>query len=404
MSANTKIQWTDHTFNPWMGCTKISPGCAHCYAEARDKRHLIEPVDHWGKGIPRLRTSAANWKLPMKWNKSAGKSRVFDGEVFEEGGSTETVGKPSSFRIVGYSVTPGMRVHFTREDWESAPRPRPRVFCASLADWLDDEVPIEWLADLLQVIHATPNLDWQLLTKRPGNWSDRISAAMGHLDSKTRRPTAEEEDSILAQVGKVSVERFESIVAPFKRSDVALWLGRWLGGKAPENIWLGTTCEDQTRADQRIPELLQTPARVRFLSVEPMLEAVDLSDCGCGGAFRIPSCKETGPCGQGVDWIIVGGESGTGARECNIDHIIELVWQCQDAGVPVFVKQLGALPSTRNSTLYHWPAGTKFEGTQGDAKEWLCLKDKKGGDLAEFPTALQFRQFPRPCQSVSIRG
>jgi protein gp37 len=115
MSANTKIEWADHTFNPWIGCTKVSPGCAHCYAETRSKR--TDKVE-WGKGKPRKRTSDANWKLPVRWNKLAGQ--------------------------VGYQES---LTHVQR---------RPRVFCASLADWLDDEVPSEWPADLRTREFPTP--------------------------------------------------------------------------------------------------------------------------------------------------------------------------------------------------------------------------------------------------------
>src|SRR5438309_1214907 len=117
MGENTSIAWCNHTFNPWEGCTKVSAGCAHCYAETRNHRF---GADNWGKGKPRRRTSDANWKLPYKWNAQAEK-------------------------------------HGTRL----------RVFCASLADWLDDEVPVEWLANLLKLIHQTPNLEWLMLTKRP---------------------------------------------------------------------------------------------------------------------------------------------------------------------------------------------------------------------------------------------
>ena len=114
----SKIEWTTHTFNPWIGCTKVSPGCAHCYAETlMDTRYGRAK---WGKGNPRSRTSAGNWKQPKRWDKEAAKL----GE-------------------------------------------RHRVFCASLADVFDGEVANEWRDALWKLIEATPNLDWLLLTKRP---------------------------------------------------------------------------------------------------------------------------------------------------------------------------------------------------------------------------------------------
>lgn len=120
MGEITGISWCDCTFNPFIGCTKISPACDHCYAERDNKRRRW--VEGWGAGAPRRRTSAANWKKPLKWNREAAKT--------------------------GY---------------------RPRVFCASLADVFDNEVPPEWRMDLWNLIENTPNLRWILLTKRIGN-------------------------------------------------------------------------------------------------------------------------------------------------------------------------------------------------------------------------------------------
>ena len=117
MGENSKISWTDHTFNPWIGCTNVSPGCDNCYAEALAKRTSMAK---WGHGEPRRRTSAENWRKPLTWDRKA------------------------------------------REAGE-----RHRVFCASMADVFDTEVPDAWRYDLIGLIDATPNLDWLLLTKRP---------------------------------------------------------------------------------------------------------------------------------------------------------------------------------------------------------------------------------------------
>ena len=211
MSTATKIEWCDATFNPWIGCTKVSPGCAHCYAATLDSQRYsknlgggtkVAPVSHWGPGAPRHLTST--WRDPIKWNRQAAPD--FAGP----------------------------------HPWFSGPRPR--IFCASLADWLDSEVPLAWLSDLLALIRGTPHLDWLLLTKRPQNWRSRL----------------QELASTQADIG----------------SQIA---SEWLSGRPLPNIWVGTTTEDQARADERIPLLLQIPARVRFLSCEPMLGPVDLS-------------------------------------------------------------------------------------------------------------------------------
>lgn len=120
MGEFTKIEWADHTWNPWIGCTKVSPACDNCYAEAMmDTRYGRVK---WGAGQPRSRTSRSNWRLPYKWNNTA-----------------------------------------------PLDKPRPFVFCASLADVFDNEVPPEWRADLFAMIRETPNLVWLLLTKRIGN-------------------------------------------------------------------------------------------------------------------------------------------------------------------------------------------------------------------------------------------
>ena len=141
MGMKTSIAWCDHTFNPWLGCAKVSPGCANCYAEGGAKRSgLVE----WGQGKPRRRTSVAKWREPITWNRT--------------------------MQCDCGSVPCDMSEDLDRmacPNCESLFR-RPRVFCGSLMDWLDPEVPAEWLADLLALIHATPDLDWLLLTKKIG--------------------------------------------------------------------------------------------------------------------------------------------------------------------------------------------------------------------------------------------
>lgn len=254
VSANSKIEWTTHTFNPWEGCTKVSPGCSNCYAEARNKR--FSAGKNWGKGAPRQRRSEAYWQQPLKWN---------------------------------FDARPSLVAH------------RPRVFCASLADWLDDEVPIEWLADLLKLIHDTPNLDWLALSKRPENWRTRLNEWASSRGAQWTRTESE--------------------------------IAKWMEGEAPRNVWIGTTVEDQQRADERIPALLTIPARVRFLSCEPLLEPVSLP--------TFYSSDGTSGFVPGISWVICGGESGHGARPMHPDWARSLRDQCQAAGAAFFMKQMG---------------------------------------------------------------
>lgn len=233
MAENSKIEWTDHTFNPWIGCQKVSPGCDNCYAEAM-MDHRYGKVK-WGPHGERKRTSEANWKLPARWARQAHRN-------------------------------------FLRGDLR-----RPRVFCASLADWLDNQVPQQWRSDLAHVISATPELDWLLLTKRIENFR-KLSPWGSEL--------------------------------PF-----------------PSNVWLGITCEDQGRFDRRWPVLAQIPAAVRFISYEPAIERLRLPL----GWHR----DEPKP-----NWIICGGESGPGARQMNPGWARDLRSQCAQYDIAFFMKQM----------------------------------------------------------------
>ena len=247
MAENTKIEWADHTFNPWTGCTKVGPGCDHCYAEGWAKRSGIV---QWGPGADRRRTSAANWKQPLRWNAEAERLGV-----------------------------------------------RYRVFCASLADVFDNEVPAEWRADLFDLIAKTPNLDWLLVTKRIGNAKTMMSDAL-HLN-------------------------------PAALSNGKIW--------PLPNVWLGITVVNQAEADRDIPKLLQVPAAVRFLSMEPLLGPVLIDTLLC----ELPEDEDGAPYPGRLDWVIVGGESGPKARPMHPEWARGLRDQCAAAGVPFLFKQWG---------------------------------------------------------------
>ena len=180
--------------------------------------------------------------------------------------------------------------------------PRPRVFCGSLCDWLDPDVPLQWFIDLMKLIEATPYLDWLLLSKRIGLLSSRLQAA--------------QKDAGAAQSAHG-------------------WLLR------RQNVWIGTSIEDQATVDSRIPALLNTTARIRFLSCEPLLDQVDLRI----GAFNgLDSFSKI----AGIHWVIAGGESGPGCRPMNVEWARSLRDQCAVAGVPFWMKQLGGYPDKRH--------------------------------------------------------
>jgi protein gp37 len=261
MGEITKIQWCDHTFNPWIGCAKVDEGCKNCYAETlMDKRYGRVK---WGAGNPRSLTSESNWQQPLRWNKA------------------------------GYG----------------------RVFCSSLADWLDDEVPIEWLARLLALIYKTPNLTWLLLTKRPHNFKERIEAAFDFTHGEG-------------------------------------WQSLWLQGDAPANVWVGSSVSSEDSSG-KLRYLQEIPAAKRFVSYEPAT-----------GEF----CAEEH---SWIDWVIVGGESGPGARPFNPDWAKWTIDDCRAIGAAPFVKQMGSVWAEANNA-----------------------KDKKGGDPLEWPEYLRVRDFP----------
>lgn len=215
---------------------------------------------------------------------------------------------------------------------------RPRVLVT--ADWLDPEVPVEWLADLLALIAATPHLDWLLCSKRPELWEERIMAVMAIYPG-----------SVVNKQGK-------DLSHPWIMFDER---------RSPANVWVGTTVEGQPSADKRIPELLKIPARVRVLRCEPLLGPVDLACPGCEGSgyqtsgpneFPCESCSDDGFCeetglpsgadlgsgtclGNGVDWVIAGGESGPGARPSHPSWFGSLRDQCDRTGVPFWFSGWG---------------------------------------------------------------
>lgn len=303
MAEQSKIEWTHATFNPWIGCTKLSAACDNCYAETERAVTCLGVT--WGAGQQRHRTAASTWKQPLAWNRKAAKE--------------------------------GRRM---------------RVFCASLADVFDAEVPEEWRTDLFALIDQTPNLDWLLLTKRP--------AVARKVMPATPRP----------------------------------------------NVWLGTTVENQAMAEARIPHLLATPAAVRFLSMEPLLGAVSLrrwlphGDIGYDetGAFLdyvIPD--------PGLDWVIAGGESGPGARPSHPDWFRSVRDQCAAADAPFLFKQWGEWATSCASLSTGHAVFRQFSDYQqwvNKAPTWvnggICLDvdGKRLGVGADFMAARDAGKFP----------
>lgn len=322
----TKISWCDSTLNFWEGCTKVSEGCANCYAEARDRR--FTGGKHWGVGAPR-RKSLHAVKQALAMNRLPW---ICD--------SCGTACKERQCHI----CPPGSEIFHLPDVpfWH-----RRRVFSLSLADWLDDEVPTGWLAEMMDTIQKCSEVTWILCTKRP----------------------------------ELFFERMDRVVRFVEKTD-GYRLTEWETlRQLPENVIVLTSVENQDQADARVPALLKIPAAWHGLSLEPLLGPVDVTQI-C--ADESMGCTYNALTGIGdwskdiqaapLDWLIIGGESGPKARPCNVDWIRGIVRQGESAGVPVFVKQLGANPQ----------AAGRCAG---------CF-DPKGGDPAEWPTDLRVREWP----------
>lgn len=302
MSEKTTIEWTDATVNFWWGCDKVSEGCRHCYAADIDRR--FNKGENWrGKRLDKRKSGR---ELALKLNRKAKRE--------------------------------GRRL---------------RVFSASMGDWLDPKVPIDWFVYMLRTIWETPHLDWQLLTKRPELWAERIQWAFNHIHPDFSQYTDPWE-----------VEEYENSDDGKFRA----WLVDWFyfakvqrpsNLKVPDNIWVGTSAENQDAANKRIPALFGIPSQIRFVSCEPLLGPVDLCRVyfpkidGSIEAENVlidqisDAAREKYPCLANlksvVDWVIVGGESGPKARLMHPDWVRALRDQCQEAEVAFFMKQMGGV-------------------------------------------------------------
>lgn len=335
MGSQTGIAWTDHTFNPWRGCTKVSAGCANCYAEKMSHRNPAV-LGEWGPNGTRAMATAKYWAQAFAWDRAAERDGV-----------------------------------------------RRKVFCASLADVFEDRPELEAQRDRLHAtIALTPNLDWLLLTKRPGE-ARRYYREHGLYGRVLR--AAEEFRQAMPRLGRIGIS---DPVSPHGRA----------------NRWLGTSVEDQATADARIPILLDTPAAVRFVSYEPALGKVSFDRLATGELGRLDALRgyyfvdgRNEPISTPrLNWLIVGGESGPKARPFDVAWARSVVAQCKAAGVACFVKQLGARPIPL--TPMRLPSFNAFSGRRH--RGWIedgphAISDRAGAAPAEWPEDLRVREFPR---------
>jgi protein gp37 len=312
MSQNSSIEWTEKTWNPIRGCTKVSPGCAHCYAETFAER--------W-RGIP--------------------------GHAYEQG---------FDLRLVPEKLDEPLR------------QKKPTTyFVNSMSDLFQDGVPDEYIDRVFAVMALAPQHTFQVLTKRAERMLDYFiqERHRGHLTEALAELYLSQPS--IARIRPLTDEVAEALSWPLP------------------NVWLGVSVENQHFADERIPLLLRTPAAVRFISAEPLLGPIDLT----GGDDPLKTWLRNGITAlrglltdewvPPLDWVIVGGESGPGARLFDYEWARSIIQQCKAATVPVFMKQVGALPIDSSADGL---SGLRF------------LKSKKGNDMSEWPEDLRIREMP----------
>ncbi len=401
MGDKTGIQWTDATWNPIVGCAIVSPACTNCYAMAQAHRiQRMTPGSHY------------------------------------EGTTKEVNGKPVWTGVLKQAPEHILTVPLR---WK---RPR-RIFVNSMSDLFHESVPDEWIDCVFAIMALAPQHTFQVLTKRPKRmraYCSNLRAARRVAELVCDLAIDHEADVIL-----IAPEVDPALAPPGRRVFLETW--------PLPNIWLGVTAEDQTRADERIPDLLATPAAVRFVSIEPMLGPIDLDNIELNGdatmqaltprseaehwreewapeitgttleeaiegfldwGFSYPPSEQRP---RGLDWVICGGESGPGARPMHPDWARSLGDQCGAAAVRFFFKQRGEwswpedpmLPSfdERNETTPELPFdwrecdrgvicmrsdGTRTDGYGGGDEEFLFrIGKKRAGRLLD---GREYSEFP----------
>ena len=325
MSDKTGIAWTNATWNPVTGCTKVSQGCKHCYAEREWARLTANPkaTAYYGRAFTDVACHEDRLDQPLRWSK-----------------------------------------------------PR-MIFVNSMSDLFHEDVPDDFIDKVFAVMALAEQHVFQVLTKRP---------------ERMRRWLDPEHDNREHAVGQAMRE----IAASRGSNDAGL----------PEwpitNIWLGVSIEDQATADERIPLLLQTPAAVRWVSAEPLLNKIDLThleldpfnyyNALTGDTIMLD--RTIIPMENTLSWVVAGGESGNSARALDARHLYALVSQCKDAGTPIFVKQLGYRFMDLDNEFY----GAGIQTVDGKAK----MVNRVGADLNEWPEGLRVREWPAAVGNVSV--
>ncbi|MEY2335683.1 DUF5131 family protein [Acidithiobacillus ferrianus] len=293
MSDKTGIAWTNATWNPVTGCTKVSQGCKHCYAEREWGRLSVNPkaTAYYGREFTDIRCHPDRLtEGPIRWRK-----------------------------------------------------PR-MILVNSMSDLFHEKVPFEFIDEVFEVINCSPMHTFQILTKRP-----------------------------------------ERMLEYFQRSEIA-----WAVDEGPlDNIWLGVSVEDQATADERLPLLLQVPAAVRWVSAEPLLDSVEINFALKNRLDQHGNWRS----GSGLAWVVCGGESGPRARPMHAEWARKLRDDCAAAGVPFFMKQLGAAFVGPDDGFGLFGAVAPY--TSAKTYAFKRLKDRAGANMEEWPEDLRVREWPK---------
>lgn len=310
---STGIEWCDETWNPVTGCTKVSPGCQHCYAEGLARRL-------WrGRPFTDVRFHADRLLTPLSWRK------------------------------------------------------RRAVFVNSMSDLFHEDVGHDELAAIFAVMALAREHLFLVLTKRP----ERMR---GYVVDEKHLPRIRDAATAMLALK----DRPPPATWPFQLTDEAGWF--------LPNVWLGVSAENQHYADARIPLLLDTPAARRFVSIEPLLASVNLLK------YLPPTLgvDHEGNQPPGLDWVIVGGESGRSARICDVCAVEDIVEDCRRHAVSCFVKQLGARPGVPRTMFNQGYSIPMRDDRELSGLEFVVFapKDAKGGDPNYWPRKLRVRERP----------
>lgn len=301
----SKIEWTDETWNPLAGCSPVSEGCRNCYA-ARDANRLA--------GNPNSKVAQAYRGTAEMRGLGKGRRAVFTGRI----------------NLLHDRLDQPLR-------WQ---KPR-RVFVNSMSDLFHEEVPFWFIDRVFAVMALADKHTFQILTKRPERAVEYFEYNSGG------RLTGGTLERVAGMATIYASQRGEDVSHPYWD----MWLEKW----PLPHIWIGTSVEDQAALDERVSHLLDVPAAVRWLSMEPLLGPVTFAN-----RFWMPTDEPVPESSywldglRRLDWIVVGGESGHGARAMHPDWVHTIQAECEEAGVPFFFKQWGAWKPIRPLTREEW--------------------------------------------------